>query len=344
MPILAVIVIVCRLANVLHPLRSTAPIEYLGYQLIPSSEYHASQWDIHNDMIYEKFAKTCDKLLKSKFRPLEMIKIINSNLATVTLYFFYCNHMPIDSSHDRRIHNSLSDDTLDLQDNFTGDDFPEDAFANKTRITTFENKLFRLIQQRWRRVMNRTPRAILWNKSSGMGLDLTNLKVLYYTAKIVNLLSSLQSHSKYLRTTMWETVLELERDLKWNPLDGTKPFPYSSYSYNKMGEFPHFIRDACLGLKYINCEIKMNYSHIPIQKCSLAQFLSDTKRKTFNDGKTNLEFLNKLPMEDILPCLKDHTSIGYQTIKGYLTKDKNNPYNNWLGLCATVSGSLQLLY
>ena len=82
------------------------PIEYLGYRLIPGKTDVLSQWDIHNNMIYEKFKKTCDKLKRSAFRPTELIKIINSDLNTVVQYFFHSNFMPTDAAKLRTIEKS----------------------------------------------------------------------------------------------------------------------------------------------------------------------------------------------------------------------------------------------
>ncbi|KAK3285111.1 hypothetical protein CYMTET_7277 [Cymbomonas tetramitiformis] len=180
---------------------------------------------------------------------MEVTKIINSDVLSIFSYYFAANWMA-------RSKPGMATST-------------EEAMT----LARMSQELWKVIQRKLNCMLN-TPRAVVFNTSSGLGFGIDNIEALYFTAKLDNLLQSLQSPSKYCYYTTVDTIKELRAKTGWDLLRGDikdkrNPMP----SVKKCAGYPEYLREAGEGLRRSGKRIEANPHWHTGENCTLNDFL-----------------------------------------------------------------------
>ena len=232
---------------------NSVPLEYLGY-LITVGDGDASPaetWKHHNMKVYRKINKAMERFSNGTFRQTESVRILNSDVLSILQYFFAANWMA-----KRKVPRS------------------GDGEADDTTLAGITHEIWLLVSKKLSCMLN-TPRAAVFNKSTGLGFGVDNVEAIYYTAKLDNLLQALQSPSKYCSLTTIDTIGSLRATTGWNALRGGVHDNKENRipSMKKCRRYPEYIREAGEGLRRSSHYINVNPHWYKGKDCTLLNFI-----------------------------------------------------------------------
>ena len=175
-----------------------------------------------------------------------------------------------------------------------------DTSANRTPPAACVNEIKRFIFQagyRKLRFLPNTPRATIFNTTRGLGYGITNPEALYGTAKVDNLVCSLNSPVSTCSFTTRDTVAEIRAKYGWDPLNPSDKLP-ASVGFNE--KFPGYILEAGKALRHTGAKIRLNFLSQRLGDMHPMNFLSVPKtyrKKWYNE----LKMRGVASMKDLFP-------------------------------------------
>ena len=238
------------------------PLVYLGY-IIRADNMEGKlteTWHLHNRKIESKVRKAVSRFVRSRFLPQEAITILNADIMSIIPYFSYANWMPTNSKKN-------------IDD------------SGKAVSLASIQRLMRKAAIRKLRLLPNTPTATIFNQSRGMGFGVSNVKALYFTAKVDNMLMALQSPSRICRVTTLDSIWEVQAKSGWNILKPDSNTATKSIRY--MSNFPAFYRECGMALLHTQTNITINEHFAPLAQqhplIVISDYIPKTRRTTLYD-------------------------------------------------------------
>ena len=263
----------------------SVPLTYLGYIIkVENLEGKLTEtWHLHNKKIETKMRKAVSKFVRSRFQPEEAINILNADIMSIFPYFAYANWMP---SKSRKAFDDLG----------------------KTVSLASIQSLMRKAAVRKLRLLPNTPSATIFNRSRGVGFGVNNIKALYFTAKVDNMMMALQSPSRICRMTTLDSIQEILANSGWNILKPNPEIAAKSVVY--MSKFPAFYRECGLALQFSKTDININEFFSPLAQTHPLVVINDHIPK--NRRSTLCDVLKRYRMRsfsDLVPgTVNSHTT------------------------------------